>query len=269
VSLRRKVGIDETIRWFARRLDGFDLKQPARQRISDAGSYWAETGGGKWRSDSHWRGSDAFVNDEDWLAVGAEHVSLTRRLLPAVYAGGATPRTIEWGVGGGANAVHFAALASEFVAVDVAQESLDESARQVGATCDTPFQPVLIDVAHPEAVLDTVSECDLFLCFYVFELLPTAEYALRLLSIARQLLLPGGAAVIQVKYSTSDRWTRSRVRDYRENLANMTTFAIDEFWLHAERAGFQPRSVALVPKNRLDERYAYFALIKPLSDDAP
>ena len=117
-------------------------------------------------------------------------------------------------------------------------------------------------------MLDTVSDCELFLCFYVFELLPTPEYGLRLLNIARQLLVPGGVAVIQIKYSTSDRWTKSHVRDYHRNVANMTTYAIDEFWIHAAGAGFEPRSVALVPKNRLDERYAYFALARPSAADA-
>jgi hypothetical protein len=46
-------------------------------------------------------------------------------------------------------------------------------------------------------------------------------------------------------------------------MAQTTTFAIDEFWLRAQELGLVPRLVHLVPQNRFDARYAYFALIKP------
>jgi hypothetical protein len=42
----------------------------------------------------------------------------------------------------------------------------------------------------------------------------------------------------------------------------MTTYGIDEFWIAAGRMGFEPQAIVLVPRNRLDERYAYYALSK-------
>ena len=37
---------------------------------------------------------------------------------------------------------------------------------------------------------------------------------------------------------------------------------IDEFWTAATSCGLRPELVTLVPKNDLDERYAYFLLTK-------
>jgi hypothetical protein len=40
----------------------------------------------------------------------------------------------------------------------------------------------------------------------------------------------------------------------------MTTYRIDEFWTSAIKFGLRPELVTLVPRNALDERYAYFLL---------
>ncbi|HEX6359899.1 class I SAM-dependent methyltransferase [Actinophytocola sp.] len=175
-------------------------------------------------------------------------------------------RVIEWGCGGGANAVHFAPRAREFIGVDISEQSLHECARQVEQGCDTPFHPVLVGVADPERALGEVGvPCDLFVCFYVFELIPTPEYGERLLRIAGEVLAPGGLALIQIKYDDG-RWsTKPRRRAYRSGLAEMTTYPIAAFWELASRCGLQPETVQLVPKNELDERYAYFLMSKPIA----
>jgi SAM-dependent methyltransferase len=243
--------------------DHIGLKQSDRRRLQDADGYWADSDGAAWRDDSHWRGAGTFRSDDDWLSIGSEHLQLTRRLASDILDRPGL-RIIEWGAGGGANAVHFAPLAAEFTATDVSQGSLDECARQVAAVCDTPCRTVLVDLVDPEAAVPAVgAPFDLFICFYVLELVPSEEYGLRVVRIAHRVLKPGGVAIVQIKYRTAERRTRSRLRRYRRNVANMTTYAIDEFWSAADRGGFEPGAVILVPRNRLDERYAYFALTKP------
>lgn len=171
---------------------------------------------------------------------------------------------LEWGCGGGANAVHFAPRGSSFVGVDISQESLDECARQVARTTSTPFQPILIDADDPEAALEQLTEpCDLFTSFYVFELIISQEYGARLLRIARRALADDGLAFIQIKYDIGSWRTRPRRRGYRSGLADMTTYRIDVFWSLAQECGLEPEAVYLVPKNELDERYAYFLLSNP------
>ena len=178
-------------------------------------------------------------------------------------------RVLEWGCGGGANAVHFAPRAQEFIGVDVSDASLTECARQTAKVCDTPFQPVLVDVANPERALRVVQgRIDVFLCLYVFELLPTPEYGARILRIARELLAPGGLALIQIKYDDG-RWTsRPRRRAYHSGVAKMTSYPIASFWQLAEDCGLTPESIEIVPRSELDDRYAYFVLSRP-ADDPP
>ena len=235
----------------------------------DAQEYWRTPSGDRWKCNSHWRDSSVFAAGDLWGEVGRRHLEMFDRLA-RVRSRPEGHRTIsewgkilEWGCGGGANAVHFAARGSSFVGVEISQESLDECARQVARTSATPFQPILIDADDPEAALDELTEpCDLFTSFYVFELITSQEYGARLLRIAQQALADDGLAFIQIKYDTGSWRTRPRRRGYRSGLADMTTYRIDVFWTLAQQCGLQPEAVYLVPHNELDERYAYFLLSK-------
>jgi hypothetical protein len=251
--------------------DGVD-RLPARQwtrrgpddaRIAiESQQYWEGERGSDWRGDSHFR-ADSPVDDSTWLGIGRDHLALFTKLA-AVVGDHKLGRVVEWGCGGGANAVAFAPHCTEFIGVDVAQATLDECSRQVAEVCDTPFVPVLAEVAAPEAAAQKIAPgCDLFLCIYVLELVPSQEYGLRLMRIAHDLLADGGLALVQIKYSTRSWRTLPRRRRYRAHLADMTTYPIDEFWVAAEQCGLRPEVVHIVPKTDVDERYAYFLLSRP------
>jgi SAM-dependent methyltransferase len=230
---------------------------------SEAERYWRDTRQPSWQSNSHWREG---VEDH-WEGIGASSFALAERLARSTGEPLPSRRTVEWGAGGGANAVRFAPRCAEFVAVDIAQESLDECERQVARVTSTPLLKVLVDVAEPEAAVAEIgpASCDLFLCLYVMELVPSQEYGLRLLDIAAQLLTPGGVALIQTKYSTTASSSRSRRRAYRRDLSNMTTYPIDEFWVEADKRRLRPLVITLVPRDPLDERYAYYLMVRDRS----
>lgn len=231
---------------------------------AEAQRYWNEADQGRWRSDSHWEGAGPFERGDLWTTIGRRHLELYERVAGLLGVTPSGPRVVEWGCGGGANAVQFAPLAREFVGVDVSAESLQECARQVAARCDTPVLPVQVDVARPEEALRRIDgPCDVFLCFYVFELLPGPVYGARVLRIARDLLRPGGLALIQIKYDVGSWRTKPRRWGYATQAANMTTYPVHEFWQLAVRCGLDPWYVTLVPEDELDERYAYFVLVKP------
>lgn len=237
-------------------------------RISDdAQAYWNTSRDDKWKANSHWKDAPVFAGSDLWSQIGRQHLDMVERGARMVGFTRPWNRIVEWGCGGGANAIHFAPRAKEFIGVDISAESLRECARQVDAACDTPFRSVVISVAEPEeALTDVGGQCDIFLCFYVFELIPTPEYGERLLRIARDLIAPDGLALIQIKYDVG-RWsTKPRRRAYRSGLAEMTTYPIASFWELAVACGLQPEAVQLVPKNELDERYAYFLLSKRAAD---
>jgi len=234
--------------------------------ISQSQRYWQQDRGYDWRGMSHMR-EDSPVAGQTWQSIGEDHLALFTKLAKVVddYR---TGRVVEWGCGGGANAVAFAPRCDEYIGVDVAEPQLAESARQVAEVCETPFTPVLVEVGNPEAALDLIpGRCDLFLCLYVFELVPSPEYGLRVLRIAQKLLADDGVAFVQIKYSTRSWRTLPRRRRYASHLADMTTYPIDEFWIAAQGCGFRPEAVHIVPKTAVDERYAYFLLSR--SDAEP
>lgn len=243
--------------------DGVGRRQAEEKSIGDAEEYWRGTDGERWRSNSHWRDGVP----EHWDSVGREHLELFTKLSRVLDQPPRWGRVLEWGVGGGANAVAFAPHADEFVGVEIAERSLFECERQARAVCDTPFLGVLIDGDAPERALSEVGAgtCDVFLCLYVLELVPSPDYVRRLLRIARDLLTEGGVAFVQIKYSTAQRWRRrlQPKRAYARNLAEMTIYPLDEFWRDVEEIGLRPEAVFLVPKNELDGNYGYFLLSKP------
>ncbi|MEV7554280.1 methyltransferase domain-containing protein [Amycolatopsis sp. NPDC089917] len=239
------------------------LRQPDSTIAADAQDYWRRPSGSRWAANSHWRNAPGFRETDLWDRIGADHLALFEDGARMAGFSRSADRVVEWGCGGGANAVHFAPRAKEFIGVDISRDSLDECDRQIAGVCDTVFRPVAVEVANPESALgDIDGVCDVFLSFYVFELIPSPEYGERLLRIAHDLLAPGGLALIQIKYETGEWRTKPRRRSYRRGLANMTTYPIHDFWELAERCGFVPRAVRLVPRNELDERYAYFFLSK-------
>jgi SAM-dependent methyltransferase len=238
------------------------LSHSEHRIAADAQDYWASTGSSSWKANSHWRDAHVFGDGDLWYEIGKRHLEMYDRGARAVGFDRPLGRVVEWGCGGGANAVHFAPRATEFVGVDVVPETLDECAHQVTAHTDVPFTPVLAEVAHPERVVDKIGQCDLFLCFYLFELIPTPEYGERLLRIASRVLAPGGLALIQVKYHEGDFWSRPRRRGYRTSVAGMTTYSVPEFWELVTKCGLKPEGLTLVPENELDRRYAYFLVSK-------
>lgn len=237
-------------------------RQSEDKIIEESAIFWNSTDGSRFRSHSHWLGDDG-LSTEVWLELGKEHRSLFERFLKLTNLETPLKRVVEWGCGGGANAIHFAKLAVQFIGVDVSEDSLSQCDKVLKDAGISNFLPVHVNLAKPEEAIERIQgPCDFFLCTYVFELLPSQAYGKRLLDIAFKLLSPGGFAMIQIKYSTTEARTKSRMWGYKYNVANMTTFPIDCFWELSKEAGFEPLALTLLPRQELvgDERYAYFFL---------
>jgi SAM-dependent methyltransferase len=241
------------------------LAQPEQKVVQDSDRYWKQGSDPNFKRNSHWRGESAIADDEKWFSLGHQHLRLYRDFTNFLGVSRPMGRVIEWGCGGGANAVHFARDATEFVGVEVSEATLAECGKQLSDEGLNNFVPVLVDVANPEHAVERVKgPCDFFLSTYVFELIPSQAYGERLLRIAEKLLVRGGLAMIQIKYATSAWETRPRRWGYRRNLANTTTYRVEDFWMLASSCGLVPKAVTLVPEQPLvgDVRYAYFLLVK-------
>ena len=240
-------------------------RQSRKALVRGNQSFWNDPDKQDLKTLLHWRGQGPFEDDALWLDLGRRHLSLFDRA--AAWAGLTRPleAIVEWGSGGGMNAVQFAPEAARYFGVDINAEALRECALQVEAEGSGQFIPVLIEAENPEAALDQIREpCDLFLRTYVFEALPGPDYGLRVMRIAHELLRPGGIAVVQVRYHAGAVASPVSRKTYAANWLRLTSYAVDEFWKACETIGFEPMFVTLVPvQPELDEaRYAYFALKK-------
>jgi methylase of polypeptide subunit release factors len=247
------------------------IHDPETKRERDAQSFWSRPLDA---SNSFWwhaRDGTCFQGaDENWRMIGQRHTSMFAEFAKSIDIQRPVQKIVDWGCGGGANAVAFAPECREMWGVDISADALLECSRQVAsadASCE--FHPLQVTVPDPEAALKVIPhDIDLFHCLYVFEVFPSQEYGRRILRLAKQLLRPGGVCFVQIKYETGSWKTRSRRWGYTRGVAHMTSYRIDEFWQFGESCGLEPKSVVLVPKppEVPDVRYAYFFFKKPMGE---
>lgn len=254
-----------TVTDLSARIVGFRNSESKIER--DAEAFWENSSSKDFGVNSHWRGHGIFQDDDPrWVSIGSKHLEIFKSLSgTASSLVPSKPSILEWGCGGGANAVAFAPISSLYVGVDIAKPSLDECERQLSSIGISHAKFVQVDVRHPERILTVASQVDVVLCTYVFELLPSKMYALKLIEVFFGLLNPGGVALVQIRYSTRKLSTQGRTWGYRFGFTKMVSFFLDDFWKACELAGFTPKCLTLVPTDPtvFDERYAYFLLEKP------
>lgn len=242
-------------------LDGYHEDRTSLGR--QANRFWNDFSHQDRGQEAHWRGHGPFADDAVWLKLGQDHRVLLHRVLAAHGQAKQHLQVVEWGCGGGMNAVHFARGAQAYWGVDIARSSLEECARQLAREGLPGFRPVLVDANQPRAALDHISpRCDLFVCTYVMELLPTEAHALELLALAHELLAPGGHALIHIRSSDGARASRSRPWDYAKNMAHNVSFKVADFDSACQAQGFKVLGIehkATVPELQ-ESNYAYFVL---------
>ena len=217
---------------------------------------------------SHWKGEGKFKDEQRWLALGRAHFQMFEESCRLIGLTLPLNAIVEWGCGGGMNAVHFAQQCRRFYGVEIAEASLRESARVLQEIQFEGFQAVLVAAQLPEQAIEAIHEpCDFFLCTYVFQVFPGKSYGLRITQIAHRLLKSGGAALIQIRYDDGSLDGAPKRRNYFRNVVHFTSYAINEYWLLAEQAGFVPEHVYLVPTPKryphTDSALAYFLLRRP------
>ncbi|MFW6145871.1 MAG: class I SAM-dependent methyltransferase [Planctomycetota bacterium] len=254
-------GLAQQVRSVSRCL-GIAGRSSPRRLARDAQRYWSDSRDDAYRRDlSHWAGEGRWADQARWREIGLTHLAMFHTLCD--LAGVAAPggRMLEWGPGGGANAVCFAEVFETFIGVDISEANLTECGRQLAAVGFTGFQPIAIDAPDPEAVLDRVDEpIDLFLCTAVYQHMPGREYGRRVTRCAADLFARGGVALIQTRYPNDNPTTVSKRDDYERNVLQFTAYRVEEFWTLARACGLEPLAVKLVEETR----YAYYFLRKPM-----
>ena len=237
-----------------------DLMPPEslNQLARDAGSYWSSSKQNEFlRDQSHWLGHGRFANIETWKKIGVTSKGMVEQLCFLANRQEPIIRMIEWGPGGGSNAVSFAPNIKTFFGVDISEPNLMECGKQLEKIGFQDFRPVLINPSQPEAVLAEITvPCDLFLSTAVYQHFPSKEYGRTVTKTAANLLAPNGIALIQIRYDNASKKYSPKNRNYKSNAKFFTSYTIDEFWQIASSVGFIPLSVLLNPS----VNYAYFFL---------
>ena len=246
-----------------RRLARFGRKRSPQERIREASEYWVGMEHAEARVNAHWPDAGSFDADGRFREIGQRNLRFFEMLGGPVRDLGTV---LEWGCGGGANVAAFGPESDEYIGVDVSAATLSRAAATAVEHGVERFTPLRIPVDRPESVLtDRSDPVDVFVCTYVFELLPSRDYGRRVLTLAARLLRPGGRAFMQFKYHPGPIGGDHRRGVYARRLSNNATFTLEEFWSACEQLGLTPRSVILRPTDELvdDVRSAFLVAIKP------
>jgi len=235
-------------------------EQSLETLAADAKSYWSQSAARPWVADmSHWRGHGRWADDDVWTAIGREHVQLFRQLCLLSVHTSPVRTMLEWGPGGGANALAFAPHVQRIYGVDISPANLQECARQLSESRFRAFHPIEIEATQPERVLAAVNgPIDFALCTAVFQHFPGKAYGQRVLNILHRLLASDGIALIQTRFDDGSESLRRKHSDYAKNVVTFTSYRVEEFWDNCTQAGFQPLSITLKP----EPCYAYYFLKK-------
>jgi hypothetical protein len=225
----------------------------------DAGNFWSKSHNDEGTQDlSHWVGKGRWIDKNSWEDIGNKHFKMFEDICLLT---GKKPKKsmLEWGPGGGANAVRFSMFFDEYFGVDISNANLAECKHQLQIRSFGKFHSILIKPDKPEDCLQSISEpIEFFLSTAVYQHFPGKEYGVLVTETAYKLLVSGGFAIIQIRYDDGEVAFQSKDRDYNINAITFTSYRIEEFWGIAILCGFKPLMVNLEP----DSNYAYYLLQK-------
>jgi SAM-dependent methyltransferase len=227
---------------------------------AEAGRYWRQSDSRPWVQDmSHWRGRGRWADDDAWSAPGRRHLQLFDQLCTLTGRTGKVRSMLEWGPGGGVNAVIFSGHVERFHGVDISPANLAECGRQLQAIGFAGWHPLEIDPLRPEGVIADVTEpVDFVLCTAVFQHFPSQDYGVRVLRVMHEILAADGIALIQTRYDDGSETLRCKTSDYAKNVVTFTSYRIEQFWEIGAANGFEPVSIVLQP----EPCYAFYMLRK-------
>jgi cyclopropane fatty-acyl-phospholipid synthase-like methyltransferase len=229
----------------------------------DAVKYWSSSQNSLNHQDlSHWRGKGRWENDSEWLEIGRDNFRMFEEFARQEKFKRPLKNMIEWGPGGGSNALAFAPEVEKYYGIDISPANLRECSEQMKkAGYGDKFIPIHFDSPHPEQVLQKIppEQCDFFLCTSVFQHMPGKEYAVKVLKTAYYLLKQNGLAIIQIRFDDGREKSTSHNSDYQKNALHFTSFYLPEFWyINQKLIKLNPKRIEL----KLQASYAYFFLKK-------
>lgn len=220
-----------------------DIKQ--QQNI--ATQVWENHGNEEYRKDqSHWKGVGRWKNEEAWLNIGKntkKRLFWLARANGVKFEGHRKYSILEWGQGGGANAVGLKDIAKTYYGVDISISNLNEANRIMLAEGSNAFVPIHLQ-DEPSEVLSHIQpqSLDMFISTAVFQHFPSKEYGFEVLSAVKEMMKNGGLCYVQFRYDNGNPKYKPNqsIDDYEERHICANSYSIDEFWSIVSNIGFQP-----------------------------
>lgn len=224
------------------------------QSLSEAHDFW--NGDTKKRNDqAHYLGCGRW-DEGKWSRHGRYYFRLYKEFLKEFshIDPGPSKRMLDWGCGGGANAVSFSKSFEHVTGVDISMESI----RICGDACYEKvkrdfFRPFLIPVDFIPKDIELLSSEDLYdfvLCTQVIQHMPSADYVGAVMSVWSSLCRKGANAVVQFRtHYNSRRIQRSSKISYTENVAHWVMLNPAVFEKMANEAGWE-----IIARRGLGER---------------
>lgn len=226
----------------------------------DASNFWnGVSDDNKVKEFSHYQGLGRWSNYDAWSNIGLQHLEMLNDLIRYVKYDKPIKNILEWGPGGGANAIHLCNKTENFYGVDISEKNLNECKRQLDIKRYRNFHPIHIDINNPEIVMEEVGlTIDFFISTAVYQHFPSKEYGIKITKLAYDLLRSSSLAILQIRYDDNTNKFKSKKNNYVKNAIYFTSYKIDEFWNITQSIGFTPLYVKLNP----EVNYAYFFLSK-------
>ena len=213
------------------------------------------------RDFSHWLGEGRWKNHKKWFEIGEQHYKMFKELVSISNCNLSFDTMIEWGPGGGSNAIAFSRKFQTYYGVDISVANLMECEKQLQKNNYKGFRQVLFNDLNDKILIDIIHEpVSFFLSTAVFQHFPSKEYGARVLKIIYQILDNNGIALIQIRYDNGSSLFRDKKINYTKNVATFTSYKIDEFWDLLIELGFSP----LLCKLNTENNYAYYFIQKIL-----
>lgn len=236
------------------------LHEPSDKLQRDAYEFWNKSSTENNIEElSHYEGHGRWSDTDTWNRIGDKHIIMFKQFCRYLNYDKPIYNILEWGPGGGANAIHFAKDAEIYYGVDISQNNLDECESQLKKMGLNNFTAININIENPENVKSQVNDSiDLFLSTAVYQHFPSKEYGLTITELAYDIISDEGLAIIQTRYDDNSNRFRPKGYKYSKNAIYFTSYKIDEFWKITEKIGFNPMYITLIP----EVNYAYYFLIK-------
>jgi len=215
--------------------------------LTDSQAFWSSSDKlNDIKDHAHWKGEGRWKDEEKWLGIGRNHINLLKSFIKYLNYDKSIDSVLEWGSGGGSNAIAFSQLAKRYYGVDTSEPTLEQCRNELSTIHNLEFKPILIDIDYPEKVVEEIDQkCDLFLSTAVFQHFPSKQYGIRVTKLAYEILNDKSLAIIQVRYEGDDIKFKPKRKFYNQNVITFTSYKIEEYWDVLINTGFKPEYTIL------------------------